>query len=66
MMDRIFDGPVDFETAVNLTAQAPALYQWDTFPEKNKVGWWAGSFPRPMLNSCFWCYGLGCCSLLTR
>lgn len=64
MMDRIFNGPVDFETAVNLTAQAPALYQWDTFAEKNKVGGRAGSFSRPMLNSCLWCYGFGVLSSL--
>lgn len=38
MMGRIFNGPVDFETAANLTAQAPAFYEWDTFAEKNKVG----------------------------
>lgn len=37
MMGRMFNGPVDFETAANLTAQAPALYEWDTFADKNKV-----------------------------
>lgn len=42
MADRMFDGPVDFETAANLTAQAPALYEWDTFAEKNEVSGWAG------------------------
>lgn len=38
----MFSGPVGFDTAAKLTAQAPAMYEWDTFVEKNKVSGWVG------------------------
>ncbi len=39
----MFDGPVELDAAAVLIAQAPPIFEWDKFGEKNKVGgWWCG------------------------
>ncbi|CAN0404931.1 unnamed protein product [Ectocarpus fasciculatus] len=35
--DRMFDGPVDLDTALDLVAKGPPVYQWTKFGDKNKL-----------------------------